>query len=95
MAKKLVLDIEKLWEAFENKRKPQGTFRGLSRDRIALRYGLAKSSLNFGEGRSKELKANTLFAVLDFLGRPHTDFVKELEVSENGSGIKTNRSDSG
>lgn len=81
MRRRFILDIEKLFGAIEGKRKQHN----LSRERIAARYGLPKSSLNFY--RSKSLDAKVLIPVLMYLDRPITDFVKTVEEEEE-NGIK-------
>lgn len=83
-----VLDIEKLFQVFENKRKQDK----LSRDRIAARYGLAKNSLTVRSRRSS-LDAKVLIPILMYLDKPITDFIKTVEVS-NGSQNGRNTEDS-
>lgn len=78
MSQRYLLDVEKLFNSFEGKRKKHN----LSRDRIAARYGLNKSSLSFNRG-NKSLDAKILIPILLYLDRPITDFVKIVEV-ENG-----------
>lgn len=82
-----VLDLQKLFITFENKRKQDK----LSRERVAVRYGLSKSALSFNRSNKDSLDAKLLIPVLLYLDKPITEFIKMVEVNDNGG---KNRRDS-
>lgn len=76
---RFVLDLEKLYAAFESKRKQDK----LSRDRIAARYGLAKNSFIITRNKAS-LDAKVLIPIIKYLGKDIDEFIKTVEVN-NGS----------